>query len=117
RSEADRLEEAAARVAQLANELQPEVIPEDDVRAIQNQEDVLMIDYPEEGEPSSVQRQAPQVEEQILNLQQALREQQEGLEHQRAAQETLETKVDGLVSNVGSLNDKFDQLLAFLKKP
>ncbi|CAJ2662111.1 unnamed protein product [Trifolium pratense] len=117
RSESERLEEAAARVAQLANELQPEDIPEDDVLAIQNQEDVLMIDYPEEGEPSFVQGQAPQVQEQILNLQQALREQQEGVERQRAAQETLETKVDGLVSNVGSLNDKFDQLLAFLKKP
>ncbi|MCH80445.1 hypothetical protein A2U01_0001213 [Trifolium medium] len=117
RTENERLEEAAARVEQLSHELQPEDIPEDDVLAVQNQEDVLMIDYQEEGEPSSDQGQAPHVEEQLLNLQQALREQQEGLERQRAAQETLETKVDGLVSNVGSLNDKFDQLLAFLKKP
>ncbi|PNX60147.1 hypothetical protein L195_g060041, partial [Trifolium pratense] len=124
-SESERLEEAAARVAQLANEVQQE-----DVLASQNQEDVLMIDYPEDGEPSDkgkaplVEEQAPVIEdqapvmaEQLQIFQEALREQQEGLERQRAAQETLETKVDGLVSNVGSLNDKFDQLLAFLKKP
>ncbi|CAJ2667997.1 unnamed protein product [Trifolium pratense] len=125
RSESERLEEAAARVAQLANEVHQE-----DVLASQNQEDVLMIDYPEEGEPSDkgkaplieepepvIEDQAPVMAEQLQIFQEALREQQEGLERQRAAQETLETKVDGLVSNVGSLNDKFDQLLAFLKKP
>ncbi|CAJ2657512.1 unnamed protein product [Trifolium pratense] len=125
RSESERLEEAAARVAQLANEVHQE-----DVLASQNQEDVLMIDYPEDGEPSDkgkaplVEEQAPVIEDQapvmanqLQIFQEALREQQEGLERQRAAHETLETKVDGLVSNVGSLNDKFDQLLAFLKKP
>ncbi|CAJ2661709.1 unnamed protein product [Trifolium pratense] len=130
RSESERLEEAAARVAQLANELQPEAISEDDVLASQNHEDVLMIDYPEEGEPSDkgkaplveeqaplVQDQAPVVADQLQIFQEALREQQEGLERQRTAHLNLESKVDGLVSNVGSLNDKFDQLLAFLKKP
>ncbi|CAJ2669967.1 unnamed protein product [Trifolium pratense] len=133
RTENERLEEAAARVAELANELQNEDATEEDVLdvlASQNQEDVLMIDYPEEGEPSDkgkaplveepepvIEDQAPVMADQLRIFQEALREQQEGLEHQRAAQETLETKVDGLVSNVGSLNDKFDQLLAFLKKP
>ncbi|PNX67015.1 hypothetical protein L195_g063325, partial [Trifolium pratense] len=48
RVEKERLEEAAARVAQLANELQPEDFSEDDMLAFENQEDVLMIDYPEE---------------------------------------------------------------------
>ncbi|CAJ2652018.1 unnamed protein product [Trifolium pratense] len=133
RTENERLEEAAARVAELANELQNEDATEEDVLdvlASQNQEDVLMIDYPEEGEPSDkgkaplveepepvIEDQAPVMADQLQIFQEALREQQEGLERQRAAQETLETKVDGLVSNVGSLNDKFDQLLAFLKKP
>ncbi|CAJ2673835.1 unnamed protein product [Trifolium pratense] len=133
RFETARLEEAAARVADLANELHNEDTTEDDVLdvlASQNQEDVLMIDYPEAGEPSDkgkapvieepepmIEDQAPAVADQLQIFQEALREQQEGLERQRAAQETLETKVDGLVSNVGSLNDKFDQLLALLKKP
>ncbi|CAJ2641640.1 unnamed protein product [Trifolium pratense] len=103
---------------------------QEDVLDVLNQDDVLMIDYPEEGEPSDkgkaplveeqaplVQDQAPVVVNQLQIFQEALREQQEGLERQRAAHQTLETKVDGLVSNVGSLNDKFDQLLAFLKKP
>ncbi|PNX64962.1 hypothetical protein L195_g062366, partial [Trifolium pratense] len=98
----ERLEEAAARVAQLANELQPEDIPEDDVLAIQNQEDVLMIDYPEEGESSDKgkaplveeqapldQDQAPVVVDQLQIFREALREQQEGLERQRAAHQTL----------------------------
>ncbi|MCI34498.1 hypothetical protein A2U01_0055718 [Trifolium medium] len=93
-------------------------------------DDVLMIDYPEEGEPSDkgkaplvkeqaplVQDHAPVVGDQLQIFQEALREQQEGLERQRTAHLNLESKVDGLVSNVGSLNDKFDQLLAFLKKP
>ncbi|CAJ2673749.1 unnamed protein product [Trifolium pratense] len=130
RIENERLEEAAARVAELANELHNEDTTGEDVLNVLNQDDVLMIDYPEEGEPSDkgkapmVQEQAPVIEDQapvmadqLQIFQEALREQQEGLERQRAAQETLETKVDGLVSNVGSLNDKFDQLLAFLKKP
>ncbi|PNX99121.1 hypothetical protein L195_g022384 [Trifolium pratense] len=124
RIESQRLEEAADRVAKLVNELPQEDIPEDDVLAIQNQDlpEVLLLEWNQDSvvaEPP-VQREQqpdPQVEDQIQQLQQALREQQEGLERQRAAQETLETKVDGLVSNVGSLNDKFDQLLAFLKKP
>ncbi|CAJ2661797.1 unnamed protein product [Trifolium pratense] len=130
RVEKERLEEAAARVAQLANELHHEDATEEDVLNVLNQDDVLMIDYPEEGESSDkgkaplVEEQAPLIEDQapvVVNqlqiFQEALREQQEGLERQRAAHQTLETKVDGLVSNVGSLNDKFDQLLAFLKKP
>ncbi|CAJ2645229.1 unnamed protein product [Trifolium pratense] len=133
RIETERLEEAAARVAELANELHHEDATEDDVLdvlASQDQEDVLMIDYPEEGEPSDkgkaplieepapvIEDQAPAMTDQLQIFQEALREQQEGLERQRVAQETLETKVDGLVSNVGSLNDKFDQLLALLKKP
>ncbi|CAJ2645570.1 unnamed protein product [Trifolium pratense] len=125
RVEKERLEEAAARVAQLANELHQE-----DVLDVLNQDDVLMIDYPEEGESSDkgkaplVEKQAPLIEDQapvvvdqLQIFQEALREQQEGLERQRTAHLNLESKVDGLVSNVGSLNDKFDQLLAFLKKP
>ncbi|CAJ2657511.1 unnamed protein product [Trifolium pratense] len=108
RIENERLAEAAAR---LAEEI-PELNQEDDPDA-----DILMIDYPEEGEPSSDKGKAPLVEDQLQILQEALREQQEGLERQRTAQLNLESKVDGLVSNVGSLNDKFDQLLAFLKKP
>ncbi|PNX65704.1 hypothetical protein L195_g062731 [Trifolium pratense] len=64
-----------------------------------------------------VEDQAPVVVDQLQIFQEALREQQEGLEKQRTAHLNLESKVDGLVSNVGSLNDKFDQLLAFLKKP
>ncbi|CAJ2654737.1 unnamed protein product [Trifolium pratense] len=129
RIENERLAEAAARLAEELPELNQEDATED-VLASQDQEDVLMIDYPEEGEPSDkgkapmVEEQAPVIEDQapvmadqLQIFQEALREQQEGLERQRAAQETLETKVDGLVSNVGSLNDKFDQLLAFLKKP
>ncbi|CAJ2628114.1 unnamed protein product [Trifolium pratense] len=115
RIENERLAEAAAR---LAEEI-PELNQEDDQDA-----DILMIDYPEEGEPSSdkgkaplVEDQAPLVADQLQIFQEALREQQEGLERQRTAHLNLESKVDGLVSNVGSLNDKFDQLLAFLKKP
>ncbi|CAJ2638149.1 unnamed protein product [Trifolium pratense] len=115
RIENERLAEAAAR---LAEEI-PELNQEDDPDA-----DILMIDYPEEGEPSSdkgkapmVEEQAPLVADQLQIFQEALREQQEGLERQRTAHLNLESKVDGLVSNVGSLNDKFDQLLAFLKKP
>ncbi|CAJ2642237.1 unnamed protein product [Trifolium pratense] len=108
RIENERLAEAAAR---LAEEI-PELNQEDDPDA-----DILMIDYPEEGEPSSDKGKAPLVEDQLQILQEAVREQQEGLERQRTAQLNLESKVDGLVSNVGSLNDKFDQLLAFLKKP
>ncbi|PNX70206.1 hypothetical protein L195_g064746, partial [Trifolium pratense] len=66
-----------------------------DVLASQNQEDVLMIDYPEEGESSDkgkapfveeqvplVQDQAPVVANQLQIFQEALREQQEGLERQ-----------------------------------
>ncbi|CAJ2652376.1 unnamed protein product [Trifolium pratense] len=123
RIENERLEEAAARVAQLANELHQEDAPEEDVLDVLNQNDVLMIDYPEEGEPSDkgkaplVEDQAPVVVDQLQIFQEALREQQEGLERQRTTHLNLESKVDGLVSNVGSLNDKFDQLLAFLKKP
>ncbi|CAJ2645069.1 unnamed protein product [Trifolium pratense] len=124
RVEKERLEEAAARVAQLANELHQEDAPEEDVLDVLNQDDVLMIEYQEEGEPSSdkgkaplVEDQAPVVVDQLQIFQEALREQQEGLERQRTAHLNLESKVDGLVSNVGSLNDKFDQLLAFLKKP
>ncbi|CAJ2671174.1 unnamed protein product [Trifolium pratense] len=129
RIENERLAEAAARLAAETSELNQEDAT-DDVLASQDQEDVLMIDYPEEGEPSDkgkaplveepepvIEDQAPVMADQLQIFQEALREQQEGLERQRAAQETLETKVDGLVSNVGSLNDKFDQLLAFLKKP
>ncbi|CAJ2645748.1 unnamed protein product [Trifolium pratense] len=129
RIENERLAEAAARLAEELPEINQEDAT-DDVLASLNQDDVLMIDYPEEGEPSDkgkaplVEEQAPVIEDQapvmanqLQIFQEALREQQEGLERQRAAQETLETKVDGLVSNVGSLNDKFDQLLAFLKKP
>ncbi|CAJ2666665.1 unnamed protein product [Trifolium pratense] len=130
RVEKERLEEAAARVAQLANELHQEDAPEEDVLDVLNQDDVLMIVYPEEGESSDkgkaplveeqtpmVEDQAPVVVDQLQIFQEALREQQEGLERQRTAHLNLESKVDGLVSNVGSLNDKFDQLLAFLKKP
>ncbi|CAJ2633264.1 unnamed protein product [Trifolium pratense] len=130
RVEKERLEEAAARVAQLANELHHEDATEEDVLNVLNQDDVLMIEYPEEGEPSDkgkaplVEEQAPLIEDQapvVVNqlqiFQEALREQQEGLERQRTTHLNLESKVDGLVSNVGSLNDKFDQLLAFLKKP
>ncbi|XP_045791745.1 uncharacterized protein LOC123886473 [Trifolium pratense] len=47
RVEKERLEEAAARVAQLANELHQEDAPEEDVLDVLNQDDVLMIDYPE----------------------------------------------------------------------
>ncbi|CAJ2640904.1 unnamed protein product [Trifolium pratense] len=130
RVEKERLEEAAARVAQLANEIQQEDALEEDVLDVLNQDDVLMIDYPEEGESSDkgkaplveeqaplIEDQAPVVVDQLQIFQEALREQQEGLERQRTAHLNLESKVDGLVSNVGSLNDKFDQLLAFLKKP
>ncbi|MCH95460.1 hypothetical protein A2U01_0016436, partial [Trifolium medium] len=108
RIETERLEEAAARVAELANELHNEDATEEDVLdvlASQNQEDVLMIDYPEEGEPSDkgkaplveepepvIEDQAPVMADQLRIFQEALREQQEGLERQRAAQETLETK-------------------------
>ncbi|CAJ2654832.1 unnamed protein product [Trifolium pratense] len=129
RIENERLAEAAARLAEETSELNQEDATAV-VLASQDQEDVLMIDYPEEGEPSDkgkapmveeqapvIKDQAPVMADQLQIFQEALREQQEGLERQRAAQETLETKVDGLVSNVGSLNDKFDQLLAFLKKP
>ncbi|CAJ2634777.1 unnamed protein product [Trifolium pratense] len=115
RIENERLAEAAARLAEEIPELNQEVAPG---------ADILMIDYPEEGEPSSdkgktplVEDQAPVVVDQLQIFQEALREQQEGLERQRTAHLNLESKVDGLVSNVGSLNDKFDQLLAFLKKP
>ncbi|CAJ2661641.1 unnamed protein product [Trifolium pratense] len=115
RIENERLAEAAARIAEEIPELNQEDAPD---------ADILMIDYPEEGEPSSdkgkaplVEEQAPLVVDQLQILQEALREQQEGLERQRTAHLNLESKVDGLVSNVGSLNDKFDQLLAFLKKP
>ncbi|CAJ2651116.1 unnamed protein product [Trifolium pratense] len=108
RIENERLAEAAARLAEEIPELNQEDAPD---------ADILMIDYPEDGEPSSDKGKAPLVEDQLQILQEALREQQEGLERQRTAQLNLESKVDGLVSNVGSLNDKFDQLLAFLKKP
>ncbi|MCI74872.1 hypothetical protein A2U01_0096136, partial [Trifolium medium] len=63
--ENERLEEAAARVAELANELQNEDATAEDVLVVlasQNQEDVLMIDYPEEGEPSD-KGKAPMIEE------------------------------------------------------
>ncbi|CAJ2635482.1 unnamed protein product [Trifolium pratense] len=115
RIENERLAEAAARLAEEISEMNQEDAPN---------ADILMIDYPKEGEPSSdkgkaplVEDQAPVVVDQLQIFQEALREQQEGLERQRTAHLNLESKVDGLVSNVGSLNDKFDQLLAFLKKP
>ncbi|PNX68991.1 hypothetical protein L195_g064234, partial [Trifolium pratense] len=63
---------------------------EEDVLNVLNQDDVLMIDYPEEGEPSDkgkapmVEEQAPVIEdqapvmaEQLQIFQEALREQQE----------------------------------------
>ncbi|PNX67866.1 hypothetical protein L195_g063715, partial [Trifolium pratense] len=62
RIENEHLEEAAARVAELANELPIEDATEEDVLNVLNQDDVLMIDYPEEGEPSD-KGKAPLVEE------------------------------------------------------
>ncbi|CAJ2637997.1 unnamed protein product [Trifolium pratense] len=109
RIENERLEEAAARVAELANELHNEDATEEDVLNVLNQDDVLMIDYPEEGEPSDkgkaplVEEQAPLVQDQapvvapivgdqLQIFQEALREQQEGLERQRTAHLNLESK-------------------------
>ncbi|PNX69815.1 hypothetical protein L195_g064605, partial [Trifolium pratense] len=65
----------AARLAEEIPELNQEVAPDDDI---------LMIDYPEEGEPSSDKGKAPLAEDQahvvvdqLQIFQEALREQQE----------------------------------------
>ncbi|CAJ2653111.1 unnamed protein product [Trifolium pratense] len=108
RIENERLAEAAARIAQLADELNQEDAPD---------ADVLMIDYQEDGEPSSDKGKAPMDSDQLRVLQDALRQQQEALERHRSNHQNLESKVDKLDSKVDSLNDKFDILLAFLQKP
>ncbi|CAJ2637530.1 unnamed protein product [Trifolium pratense] len=104
----ERLAEAAARLAQQADELNQEDAPD---------ADVLMIDYQEDGEPSSDKGKAPMDSDQLRVLQDALRQQQEALERHRSNHQNLESKVDKLDSKVDSLNDKFDILLAFLQKP
>ncbi|PNX59346.1 hypothetical protein L195_g059644, partial [Trifolium pratense] len=82
RIENERLAEAAARLAEEIPELNQEDNPD---------ADILMIDYPEDGEPSSdkgkaalveeqaplVEEQAPLVVDQLQIFQEALREQQE----------------------------------------
>ncbi|PNX64878.1 hypothetical protein L195_g062326, partial [Trifolium pratense] len=82
RIENERLAEAAARLAEETHEINQEDAPDDDI---------LMIDYPEEGELSSdkgkeplvedqaplVEDQAPVVVDQLQIFQEALREQQE----------------------------------------
>ncbi|CAJ2638234.1 unnamed protein product [Trifolium pratense] len=108
RIENERLAEAAARIAQQADELNQEDAPD---------ADVLMIDYQEDGEPSSDKGKAPMDSDQLRVLQDALRQQQEALERHRSNHQILESKVDKLDSKVDSLNDKFDILLAFLQKP
>ncbi|XP_045791187.1 uncharacterized protein LOC123885891 [Trifolium pratense] len=108
RIENERLAEAAARIAQQADELNQEDAPD---------ADVLMIDYQEDGEPSSDTGKAPMDSDQLRVLQDALRQQQEALERHRSNHQNLESKVDKLDSKVDSLNDKFDILLAFLQKP
>ncbi|CAJ2644893.1 unnamed protein product [Trifolium pratense] len=108
RIENERLAEAAARLAQQADELDQEDASD---------ADVLMIDYQEDGEPSSDKGKAPMDSDQLRVLQDALRQQQEDLERHRSNHQNLESKVDKLDSKVDSLNDKFDILLAFLQKP
>ncbi|XP_045801129.1 uncharacterized protein LOC123895000 [Trifolium pratense] len=108
RIENERLAEAAARIAQQADEMNQEDAPD---------ADVLMIDYQEDGEPSSNKGKAPMDSDQLRVLQDALRQQQEALERHRSNHQNLESKVDKLDSKVDSLNDKFDILLAFLQKP
>ncbi|CAJ2641629.1 unnamed protein product [Trifolium pratense] len=108
RIENERLAEAAARLAQQADELNQEDAPD---------ADVLMIDYQEDGEPSSDKGKAPMDSDQLRVLQDALRQQQEALERHRSNHQNLESKADKLDSKVDSLNDKFDILLAFLQKP
>ncbi|PNX67812.1 hypothetical protein L195_g063692, partial [Trifolium pratense] len=66
RIENERLAETAARLAKEIPELNQEDAPD---------ADILMIDYPEDGEPSSEKGKAPLVEDQLQILQEALREQ------------------------------------------
>ncbi|PNX63504.1 hypothetical protein L195_g061660, partial [Trifolium pratense] len=75
RIETERLAEAAERLAQEAAVLHQEDAQE---------ADVLMIDYQEDGEPSSDKGKAPMDTDQLRALQEALRQQQEGLERQRS---------------------------------
>ncbi|PNX68187.1 hypothetical protein L195_g063868, partial [Trifolium pratense] len=67
--------EAAARIAQLADELHQEDAPD---------ADTLMIDYQEVGEPSSDKGKAPMDSDQLRIFQDALRQQQEALERHRS---------------------------------
>ncbi|CAJ2672550.1 unnamed protein product [Trifolium pratense] len=83
RIETERLAEAAARLAQQADELHQEDAPE---------ADVLMIDYQEDGEPSSDKGKAPMDTDQLRVFQVALRQQQEALERQRSDHQNLESK-------------------------
>ncbi|PNX66353.1 hypothetical protein L195_g055037 [Trifolium pratense] len=80
-------------------------------------EDVLMLDYQEDGGSSSDKGKAPMDADQLRALQEAFEKQQEALEKQRSDHQNLESKVDKLDSKVDTLNDKFDILLALLKKP
>ncbi|CAJ2647315.1 unnamed protein product [Trifolium pratense] len=108
RIENERIAEAAARFAQIADELHQEVTPE---------AAVLLIDHQEDGEPSADKGKAYVDSDQLRILQEDLRLQQEALERQRSNHLTLESKVDSLDSKVDSLNSKFDTLLALLQKP
>ncbi|PNX89527.1 hypothetical protein L195_g045647, partial [Trifolium pratense] len=103
RIESGRLAPTAERIAQEA--------------VVLHQEDVLMLDYQEDGGSSSDKCKAPVDADQLRALQEAFEKQQEALEKQRSDHQNLESKVDKLDSKVDTLNDKFDILLALLKKP
>ncbi|PNX58901.1 hypothetical protein L195_g059418, partial [Trifolium pratense] len=79
RIETERLAQAAERLVQEAA-----VLPNDDV---------LMLDYQEDGGPSSDKGKAPMDTDQLRALQEALRQQQEALERQRSDHLNLESKV------------------------
>ncbi|PNX64974.1 hypothetical protein L195_g054299, partial [Trifolium pratense] len=93
------------RIAQEAALLNQEQVP-----VIKEQ--VLMIDYSEDGGSPSDKGKAP-IEANMDHL----RVLEQAIEEQRSEHQVLATKVDKLDSKVDTLNNKFDMIIALLQKP
>ncbi|PNX77356.1 hypothetical protein L195_g033320 [Trifolium pratense] len=98
RIESERIAQETERIAQEA--------------ALLNQKEVLMLGFSEDGGSSSDKGKAP-LEADVDHLSVL----QQAIERQRSDHQVLETKVDKLDSKVDNLNDKFDVIIALLKKP
>ncbi|PNX88266.1 hypothetical protein L195_g044369, partial [Trifolium pratense] len=80
--------------------------------ALLDQEQVLMIDYPEDGGSSSDKGKVP-MEADVDHL----RVLEQAIEEQRSDHQVLASKVDSLDSKVDDLHTKFETIIALLRKP